>query len=471
MMDMYDRIREKSDRLLVLALGDFDTKTGLGTALHYPLGKLVEKEVIDAIVLGIGHTGWSLLLEDKGEGIPVLNLIGEDYNKPPWGKDCLGFAIKSIKEILGKEIDLLWTCMDLPQTEYISHPEEAVMRFGMPPFQVPFLDPQTRFFRHLGYFPIDGLGLNDSFHPYLAKCLMGIDIPVCLCNWIKDAAKAHLNVDLNMIYHGVDSKIFTPTSKVEAMNRLGIVDKQTQKDRNIEDLFIVNMIATNQERKLFEDFIPIMHEFCRERKDVFFIVHTELNSQSPGSHDLAHLIHQYGLQSKMIDTSSLNGCPDTDMRDIYALSDVGVLLSIGEGFGLPPTHFRMMGIPCLVSDNSAMRELTADPFEIIKNRTEYYSNELNLVRTLPDRSDCLEKLEILYSNRGYLKVLGEKCQRDAMKRFDYDTVIIPQWEELIAWAKKDLAENPPPGRNPEILYAIAQEKMKALGIKSENRNV
>ena len=455
--------------LRAIIIGDYTTKTGLGTAINIPMRKLAREGVITPIMLGTGFSGWNVFLDDEYDSYPILPMISLNGKHPDiFGKDCLHGALAAYEKKYNAPIDLVILCNDVQHQHYVALPEQALQKGDIPSEAVPIFSKYYRTFRHLAYFPIDGLCKDETFHPHLKPIIREMDYPVCICNWIKDAIKKDIGIEPDMIYHGVDTKIFKPVNKKEARKKLNLYQFGLS-----EDAFVVGMIGTNQNRKKFEDFIPAMAELIKQRGNVYFFCFTEYKSRYQGNHDLLQLMAQYGINERCIDTRKYLGCPDegseetVGMTDIYGMADVTVLLSIGEGFGIPPLYSRSMGIPCLVTDCTAMSELCADDFERIPVKWWYHGSGINLVRYITDTDELVKRLIRLYDNREMIKKLGEKCREMACEVFDYDTVIIPQWAKLLERVKKDLRDNPPPGRRgirPENVDDILQWKNKSLNI-------
>jgi len=439
-----------SDPLRILAIGDYTTRTGLGTALNIPLRKLTERGVVAPIVLGTGFNGWFPFLDGDFSSFPVLPMINPHGAKPDiFGRDCLHLALEQYRKAFGAYIDVVLVCQDIQNQAYIAEPDKAHSRGEITRHAASLLARGKRTFRHIAYFPIDGLCRDETFHPAISGIISAVEEPVCICRWIQDALKKNLGMDAGMIYHGVDTKVFSPVDKREAREKTGLYEAGLP-----EEAFIVGMIGTNQERKKFEDFIPAMAALCEARKDVYFFMFTEYLSQYDGAHDLLALMKSCGVNTRCINTLNFLGCPDEFMRYIYGMADVTVLLSTGEGFGIPPLYSRAMKIPCLVTDCTAMSELCADPFERLPVKWTYYDKGINLVRYITDIDELVKRLITLYDHREMSADLGEKGFTMAHRDFDYDSVIIPQWERLFEKVKKDISDSPPPGRRADSLQDL-----------------
>ncbi|MCK5466234.1 glycosyltransferase family 4 protein [Candidatus Parcubacteria bacterium] len=84
---------------------------------------------------------------------------------------------------------------------------------------------------------------------------------------------------------------------------------------------------------------------------------------------------------------------DDELADLYKNATIFVLPSLYEGFGLPVLEAMSYGIPCVVSDNSSLSEITGDSALLVD---AYNSN------------DIAEKINVLLND--------EKLRRDLSKR-------------------------------------------------------
>ena len=83
----------------------------------------------------------------------------------------------------------------------------------------------------------------------------------------------------------------------------------------------------------------------------------------------------------------LEGISHNKLQDIYSQADIFLFPSIGEGFGIPVIEAAAYGIPCVVSDGTALSELRESyvgrSFEV-----DNYSDFLKSVRNIIDEIDA-----------------------------------------------------------------------------------
>ena len=160
----------------------------------------------------------------------------------------------------------------------------------------------------------------------------------------------------NMTYipHGIDTAVFSDRGK-GAKSAMGIP----------EDSFLVVTNAANRgripfSRKCFGEMADAMSKFMKDRPDVHWMIHTEPNGHSEGV-NLPRLINAVGIDPQRVryphPTHFRNGIPQDAIAAMYSASDVQLLTSAGEGFGIPAIESQACGTPVIVSDFSAQPEL------------------------------------------------------------------------------------------------------------------
>lgn len=397
----------------ILALGDFG-HTGLAIALREPLRRLHKSGEHEILMLGIGYNGWSFFLDKNLYPFPVIPVYGHKF-----GEDCLVKAAKKFKP------DIIWTCLDVQWIKYITNPEDPGVHISRESRE--YLSHKNRKFIHLGYFPVDGLCKDDKLPRGFDSVVKGMDVPVTYSKFTHSAVKKQLGIDVPMIYHGLDTKDYYPVDTREAKRRLHIP----------EDRFVVGMVATNQERKLFEDLICAFAKFCEDKPDASLMLFTNPRPNSfYGCHDLLDLMDQYGILNRYMDTTKLFMCKDEIMNYVYNAIDIGVLCTQGEGFGLPIIHHHAVGKPVLVTDCTSCTELTVHEVERVKPRCTLIGHNNNIIRYLTDIDDLANKLDIIYRNSALREEIGRMGLKRIREEFDYDRAIVPQWKVLLEEIKR-----------------------------------
>jgi len=155
--------------------------------------------------------------------------------------------------------------------------------------------------------------------------------------------------------HGIDCGVFRPlddAERAEARDRLTVP----------QDAFLVTMVAANKgtspARKAFGENLAAFAAFRGRHPEARLFLHTM--ARSPYGLDLVPLLDDLGLMdcthiSDMYGQVSGVYTP-TYVARLLGCSDVGLMTSYGEGFGLPAMECQAAGVPVIVGDNSAQPE-------------------------------------------------------------------------------------------------------------------
>lgn len=157
--------------------------------------------------------------------------------------------------------------------------------------------------------------------------------------------------------HGVDTSVFRPVDRKAAREKLSRALKFDFTDR-----FVVMTNAANKgspSRKNFAGMFAAFAEFAASRPDALFYVHSHKTGH--GGVDLVAMAKQYGILDKIVFPPEYNYImgmiSDVQLNDLYNMADVFMLLSLGEGFGIPIIEAQAAGCPVIVTDGSATSEL------------------------------------------------------------------------------------------------------------------
>ncbi len=249
--------------------------------------------------------------------------------------------------------------------------------------------------RMMAYYPIDAGPMKKNWLELLEKKFVA---QVCYSNFAENvviSSLGHRPKNLHQIYHGVDTKTFFPVNQSLARARLGIP----------ANAFVVGMVARNQQRKRFDLLIRAFAEFAQDKPEAKLYIHTALEDVG---FDIPDLIKQAGLdgpEKRMILTPDMRvdkGVPAEMLNMIYNCMDVNVLLSLGDGFGLPVAESMATAVPQLVSDHSCLKELVegSNGGMTVKNAAWIaHTQGINTFGGVPDVDDTVKKLNVLYNNK------------------------------------------------------------------------
>ena len=170
---------------------------------------------------------------------------------------------------------------------------------------------------------------------------------------------ARNNVKHTYIPHGVETTLYRP------------LDDEARKDAKEwlgfpRDCFLIGTVGANKgypPRKGWNEMYTAIAEFMRtapEAENVYFYQHSLLTGEHGGP-DLQQMATDFGLSDKIRFANPYrlqsDGMTNEEMNRVYNAMDVFILLSRGEGFGLPILEAQSCGTPVIVTDWTACREL------------------------------------------------------------------------------------------------------------------
>lgn len=252
----------------------------------------------------------------------------------------------------------------------------------------------------IAYYPTDAGPMQEQW----VKMLNEFDAQVVYSNYAErvliDSNKGVRPDNVYQIYHGVDTDTFYPMHRREARAQMGLP---------VED-FIVGMVARNQPRKRFDTLVSAFAKFKEGKDDVRLYLHTA--PQDVGF-DIADLANQFNLEDRLIMSEGVtpsHGVSEDALNAIYNCFDINVLISLGDGFGLPVAESMATGCPQLVSDHSCLQELVDGHGGLTVKTAAWMMNSggINTWGGFPDEEDLVRKLNILYDNKELRMTLGQQ---------------------------------------------------------------
>lgn len=199
-------------------------------------------------------------------------------------------------------------------------------------------------YKYVGIMPVESDPVTFSY----AASLLQMDKVFIISQFgVDECNKVGVNAEHFQV--GVDAnhwKMRTEEDKVTARKALNINP----------DAFVVCTVADNQERKNLVaamDAFSVVHGYVPNSK--YVVVTREHNLIGWNLRDYAMEI---GISRDFMVVE--RGIPPEDLWMLMASADVFVLPSKTEGLGLPLLEAMTMGLPCIATDASGMKELLSD---------------------------------------------------------------------------------------------------------------
>ena len=158
---------------------------------------------------------------------------------------------------------------------------------------------------------------------------------------------------LHYVPHGINSEIFKPISKDDAI----LKNKRKEMFNGKEYDFILFYNSRNVQRKRTSNIVLAYRTFCdnlpkEQSKKCCLVLHTEVKCDA-GTDLIAvkeALCPDYDI------AFSANKLTPSDMNMLYNISDVTINLSSNEGFGLSTAESLMAGTPIIVSVTGGLQD-------------------------------------------------------------------------------------------------------------------
>ena len=117
------------------------------------------------------------------------------------------------------------------------------------------------------------------------------------------------------------------------------------------------------------------------------------------------------------------GFPDAYMVNAYSAMDCHVLVSMGEGFGIPTIEAQACGTPVITSEWTASGELCFGGWKVSKRDAIAWWNPLATYQYIPHHEAIAEKMELAYRTAGNYR----KAARKGTLKYDADLVTKKYW--------------------------------------------
>jgi glycosyltransferase involved in cell wall biosynthesis len=238
--------------------------------------------------------------------------------------------------------------------------------------------------------PVDGAPVSNAITARL-RCA---DYVIAYSKFGK-AELGKVGIEAHYVSHAIDIETFSPGDKVKARQALGVSS----------DVYLVTIVAANKgfpARKAWAEALRAFKVFHERYPNTLLYCHTTKRPFGSGGEgiDFDGLIDHLGLSGAVAfpDHGALAvGVSDESMAEIYRVSDVMLLPSMGEGFGLPVLEAQACGCPVITQDCSAMSELTENGISIAPGQP-FWLPQLGYNWSMPYIDDIADGLEWVYMN-------------------------------------------------------------------------
>lgn len=261
-------------------------------------------------------------------------------------------------------------------------------------------------------------------------------------------------IESTYVPHGINTEVYKPIDRIKARETLS-----RQLSTDLSEKFIVMTVAANKgtpSRKNFAGMLRAFALFAGDHPDAIFYIHSDENGVW-GGEKLGNLATAYGIRDKVFFAPEyhllLGMYPSSALNEIYNAADVFMLLSYGEGFGIPIVEAQAAGCPVIVTDGTAMRELSSAGWRVPAIPVAAMQGRLGCFWNMALPHEAAKALELAYTERN--GTARRQQARDFALHYDtaniYETYMKPAVEAIL---------NPPPKskRNKRRAKKIAAAK-------------
>lgn len=269
------------------------------------------------------------------------------------------------------------------------------------------------------------LGVRDAVDMLLSGyTAQGVDL-FQRAAWLtlpKDGMELHMRVDrlaerqnpegYQPIAHGIDHTMFSAEDKAACRRVWGFP----------QDAFIVLNVNTNQFRKRQDLTMRAFALLTQKIPNALLVLHC-MGSDREGW-DLGQLARLYGIQDKVICTHwKTPQITDEQLVLLYNSADVQINTGGGEGWGLTSVEGALCGVPQLVPNWSATREIWSGS-GVLLPVTDYRIEPkyINTAHALVDTRKTADLLVGLAKDADWRSEVGAACQKVALA--------MPSWDQV-----------------------------------------
>lgn len=251
---------------------------------------------------------------------------------------------------------------------------------------------------------------------------------------------------MNPVYvpHGVDTGVYIPIDRAQARKEL-----EAFAEVEIGDKFLVVTVAANKgspSRKNFAGMIEAFSKFHAQVPESVFYLHTDPRGDNGGD-NLFKIAESYGVADAVIFPRqylyATNQIAPSFVNKVYNAADVFMLLSYGEGFGIPIIEAQAAGCPVIVTNGSAMTELCLSGWTVKAREIHTLNGRFGCRWWSADIDDAVNLLKAAHASAkdGMIQQMRDKARRLAMA-YDYKAVYETYMKPALAKIAEALSPSP-----------------------------
>lgn len=277
--------------------------------------------------------------------------------------------------------------------------------------------------------PIEGAPIRGR----LPKLLRTAEYVVTYSQFGADTLFEGPRIPSTMIPHVVDTYLYVPGDKQKARKALGFAPNET----------VFTIVGMNKGmapfRKAWPQMMRAWADFSASHDAVRLYLHSNRVGYCPSPDDAFYfdpLIEDLDIDYNTIafpDPQNFAvGIDDAEMVKIYQASDIVMLPSMAEGFGLPIIEAQACGVPMIAHDCSAMSELVYNG-ALIERGDPLWIPQRQYWWHRPYVRDIVLQMEIMYKERivnDLGKEVNEAGRQHMVNNYSLGAVY-PKWDHFL----------------------------------------
>lgn len=218
--------------------------------------------------------------------------------------------------------------------------------------------------------------------------------------------------------HAVDTESYRPYDRA----------KVREENDFPKDAFLVGMVAANKGRPSRKGFSQALQAFKRlsdAHENAYLYLHTMLDANQADGENLRALMQALDIPADRVRSADqyrvmFHPYSREEMAKIYSGMDVLLNPAMGEGFGITVLEAQACGVPAIVTDFSAMREVCGSGWQV--GHAPYWTG-LNSWQAIPDVDDIADALEECYGRSPALREKMAQAARRHALGYDLQRVL------------------------------------------------
>jgi glycosyltransferase involved in cell wall biosynthesis len=256
-------------------------------------------------------------------------------------------------------------------------------------------------------------------------------LPVAMSEYGRRVISGHIGRDVPMIYHGVDTDAFRPATPTDPIRwegrRIGTKEQAKAAFGFAPDSRVILRYDRHVPRKFYNLFLQAMTPVLLADPKAVVLVHCR--PQDEGGNlleEVARQPHEVWGQIKFTDAhDTWKGLPTEGLVALINAADIYVSTTSGEGFGLTLAESLACGVPVVVTDWAAEREVVGPGGVLVPPLRDTYGDVVRYHSTygmdwaVPDARGFTQPVLDLLAKPQRARALGDAGRRHVRASFSW----------------------------------------------------